>query len=64
MSIFDNLGDQAKDLAGEHGDKVDEGLQQAGDFVDEKTGGKFSDQIDKGEEAASNFIDGLGNDNK
>lgn len=62
MSIFDNLGDKAKDLAGEHSDKVDEGIQQAGEFADEKTGGKFSDQIDQGEEAASNFVEGLGND--
>lgn len=62
MSMFDNLGDQAKDLAAEHSDQVDEGVQQAGEFADEKTGGQFSDQIDQGEEAASNFVDGLGND--
>lgn len=62
MSVFDNLGDKAKDLAGEHADKVDEGIQQAGEFADEKTGGRFTDQIDQGEEAASNFVDGLGNE--
>jgi hypothetical protein len=37
------LGDKAKDLASEHGDTV-------GDFIDEKTGGKYSDQIDQVQE--------------
>ncbi|MQA04908.1 MAG: antitoxin [Streptosporangiales bacterium] len=64
MSVFDNMGDQAKDLAGEHSDKLDEGLQKAGDFADEKSGGKFSDQIDQGEEAASNFVEGFGDENR
>ncbi|MQA81263.1 MAG: antitoxin [Streptosporangiales bacterium] len=64
MSIFDNIGDKAKDLAGEHSDKVDEGIERAGDAVDEKTGGRFSDQIDQGQEAAGNFVEGLGGDNE
>lgn len=64
MSVFDNLGDKAKDLAGEHSDKVDEGIERAGDAVDEKTGDKFSDQVDQGQESAGNFVEGLGGDNE
>lgn len=37
------MADKAKDLAQEHGDKI-------GDFVDEKTGGKYSEQIDQARE--------------
>ncbi|MPZ61613.1 MAG: hypothetical protein GEU93_10025 [Propionibacteriales bacterium] len=31
-----------------HGDKVADGLEKVGAFVDEKTGHRFSDKIDKG----------------
>lgn len=44
--------DKAKDLAGQHDDKVDQGLEKAGDAVDEKTGSKYSSQIDKGVDQA------------
>jgi MT0933-like antitoxin protein len=44
--------DKAKDMADQHDDKVDEGLEKAGDFADQKTGGKYDDQIDKGVDSA------------
>ncbi|KJK45254.1 hypothetical protein UK23_26830 [Lentzea aerocolonigenes] len=47
---FDELKDKAKDLIGQHGDKVDQGVERAGQFADEKTGGQHSEHIDKGEE--------------
>lgn len=47
---FDELKDKAKDLIGQHGDKVDQGVERAGQFADEKTGGKHGEHIDKGEE--------------
>ncbi len=53
MGIFDqakDLAGRAKDLAGEHADQVEEGVEKAGDFVDEKTGGKFSGQVDQAQE--------------
>ena len=40
--------DKAKDLAEQHDDKVDQGLEKAGDFADEKTGGGHSEHIDRG----------------
>jgi hypothetical protein len=39
--------DKAKDLAREHGDKIDQALDKAAEVVDQKTGGKHSDTIDK-----------------
>ena len=44
--------DKAKDLAGEHDEQVDQGLEKAGDQVDERTGNKYSSQIDKGVDQA------------
>jgi hypothetical protein len=46
------LMDKAKDLVGKHDDKVDQGLDKAGDQVDKRTGEKYSDQIDKGVDMA------------
>lgn len=40
--------DKAKDLAEQNDDKVDQGLEKAGDFADEKTGGGYSERIDRG----------------
>ena len=36
-----------------------EGLDRAGDFVDDKTGGKYSGQIDQGADRANDALDGL-----
>jgi hypothetical protein len=47
------LGD-AKKLADEHEDQVDQGIEKAGDLVDEKTGDKYAGQVDKGQE----FLEG------
>ena len=46
---FGNLGDMAQ----EHGDQVSAGVDNAGDFVDEKTGGQYTEQIQQGEDAIS-----------
>ena len=44
--------DKAKDLADQHDEQVDQGLDKAGDFADQKTGGKYDEQIDRGVDAA------------
>jgi hypothetical protein len=44
--------DKAKDAAEQHEDQVDQGLDKAGDFADQKTGGKYDQQIDRGVDAA------------
>lgn len=66
MGIFDRFkksaaGAKAGDLASEHGDKVKEGLDKAGDFIDEKTGGKHSDRISENVDKAKDTVDDLGN---
>ena len=44
--------DKAKDFADDHDKQVDQGLEKAGDQIDDRTGNKYSEQIDKGVEAA------------
>ncbi|WP_427383260.1 antitoxin [Janibacter sp. G56] len=67
MGIFDSAKDLAnehsdkiQDLANEHADKIeeysDQGLEKAGDFLSDKTGGSFDEQIDQGREAADGAI--------
>ena len=51
------LFDKAKDLLGQHGDKVEQAIDKVADAVDEKTGGKYADQIDKGVEAAKGLVE-------
>ena len=49
MSIFDKAGDLAK----QHEDKVEAGIEQAGDFVDSKTGGKYAEPVDQAQVMAN-----------
>jgi hypothetical protein len=49
MGIFD----KAKDALSGQEDKVDAGVEKAGDMVDEKTGGKYGEQVDKGQDLAN-----------
>ncbi|WP_149182092.1 antitoxin [Streptomyces sp. TRM49041] len=55
-----NLKDKAEDLAADHGEAIAQGLEKAGDFVDEKTGGKFSSQIETGVDTAQDLVERLG----
>ncbi|MEE4545508.1 antitoxin [Streptomyces sp. V4-01] len=59
MSFMDTLKDKlgmskgkADDMMREHGDKVDQGVDKAGQAADSRTGGKYSSQIDTGEDKA------------
>lgn len=45
------LFDKAKDLASEHGDKLETLVDKAGDVVDDKTGGKHAEHVDKVQDA-------------
>lgn len=58
MPDFGDLADKAKEFAGEHSDQVNEGIEKAGDAVDDKTGNRFGDQIKQGEQKAEDFLDG------
>ncbi|HEX3207123.1 MAG TPA: antitoxin [Propionibacteriaceae bacterium] len=49
MGIFD----KAKDALSGQEDKVDAGVEKAGDMVDQKTDGNYVEQVDQGQEMAN-----------
>ncbi|MEU7576292.1 antitoxin [Streptomyces sp. NPDC041068] len=55
-----NLKDKAEDLAEAHGDKIADGLEKVGDFIDGKTDGKHSDKIDAAVDKAQGYVEKLG----
>jgi hypothetical protein len=57
-----NLAEKGKDLLAEHGDKVDDAIDKAAGFIDDKTGGKHSDKIDTAVDKAKDLLDKLGGD--
>ena len=55
------LGDivnKAKDLAADHPDQVTQGIDKAGDAVDDRTGGKYAGQVDKGQDTLKDRLGG------
>ena len=56
------LMDNAKDALGNNPDKVSQGVEKGGDFVDDKTGGKYADKVDQGQEFAKERFGGEGGD--
>lgn len=64
MSLFDGLKgkagelkDKAAVLVGDNADKIKGGIDQAGNFVDQKTGGKYAGKIDGIQNKASEAVD-------
>lgn len=55
MGLFDKVGDLAK----EHHDKIESGIEKAGDLVDEKTGGKHAVTVDRAQDFANEQLDKL-----
>jgi hypothetical protein len=57
--------DEAKNLADDHSDMVDKGLDQAEQEADNKTGGKFDSEIQDADKQAEGFLgtDNQGNQN-
>ena len=56
--------DKAKEFAGEHPDQVDKGMEKAGDFADQKTGGRFGNQVQEGEQQAEDYLGTGGQDDQ
>jgi len=50
--------DEAKNLASEHSDVVDKGVQEAGQFAEGKTGGQADSEIQGAEQQAEGFLGG------
>ncbi len=50
---------KGKKAAAENKDAVKDGIDKAGDFVDDKTGGQHSEHVDKGQEVAKDYVENL-----
>lgn len=57
MSIG-GFADKAKEMAGEHPEQVDQGIEKAGDAVDDRTGGEHAEQVDRAQDAARDQLGG------
>jgi len=56
--------DKAKDLASEHSEQADAGLDKAAEMAGEKTGGKYDSQIQAGEEKVEGYLGVQDQDNQ
>ena len=48
---------KVKGLLGSNADKVKEGVEKAGDMIDEKTDGKYADQVDMAQDKVEELIE-------
>ena len=53
MSIVDKV----KQMLGQNPDKARQGVERAGDMIDERTGGKYADKVDKAQQKAGDYLD-------
>lgn len=51
------LLDKIKGMLGGNADKVKDGLEKAGDMIDETTDGKFADKVDMAQEKIGDVLD-------
>ncbi|PZP36836.1 MAG: hypothetical protein DI613_02830 [Kocuria rhizophila] len=58
MVDIGGLGDKAKQFAEDNPDKVDQGIDKAGDTVDDRTGGQHAERVDKGQDALRDKLGG------
>jgi hypothetical protein len=52
MGIFD----RAKEALSGHNEQVEAVIDKAGDFIDEKTEGKYAEQVDQGQQMAKDKL--------
>ncbi|MDT9685752.1 antitoxin [Streptomyces sp. TRM76323] len=50
---------KVSDLAQQHGDRIDHGIEKAARMVDQRTRGKYSDKIESGTVRARHAVDRL-----
>jgi hypothetical protein len=56
MPDFGHLEQGAGKLAGEHSAVVDKGIGEAGQMVDDKTGGQFDSEVQEGEQQVEEHL--------
>ena len=59
MSFLDKAKAKLTDAVDQHGDKIAQGIDKAGNLVNEKTGGKHADKISKATGKARDALDNL-----
>ena len=59
MGFLDKFKKKATETVDKHGDKINDGLDKAGEFVDKKTGGKHTDKIETATSKAGDALDKL-----
>jgi uncharacterized protein YjbJ (UPF0337 family) len=60
--MFDRAKEAAervRGLVGEHRDKADDAIEKTGDFLDDKTRGKYTEHVDKAKDLAHGAVDKL-----
>lgn len=60
MGLIDDLKGKAQGLIGGNEEAIKGGIEKAGDFIDDKTGGKFAEQVDAAQDAASGLVEKAG----
>ncbi len=58
------LGDRAKEAAGEHRDQISQAVETAGTMADRRTRGKYTDKIAKATTKTEGIVDRLANDKR
>jgi hypothetical protein len=56
------LGDKAKETAGEHRDQISQAVETAGAVADRRTKGKYTDKIVKATTKTEGMVDRLANE--
>lgn len=71
MSVFDELKGKAAELKGKatdliqgNSEKISGAIDHAGNFIDDKTGGKFAEHIDKVQDGAKDLLDKVDGDDQ
>ena len=59
MGFLDKAKDALCKAVDEHGDKIKQGADKAGELVDKKTGGKHTDKIEQGKQKLEDALDNL-----
>src|SRR4029453_314732 len=60
VGLIDDLKGKAQGLIDGNEEAIKDGITKAGDFIDQKTGGKFAGHVDTVQNAASDFVDRTG----
>ncbi len=60
VGIFDKFKKRTADVAEEHDDKIEAGIDKSAEVADDKTDGKYTDEVESGSEKAKDLVEGLG----